>query len=52
MTQTVFHWGFHGWIPYQVVGATVGLVHYRMGLPMTIRSCFYPIMGKGILGCK
>jgi choline-glycine betaine transporter len=50
MTQTVFHWGFHGWIPYQVVGATVGLVHYRMGLPMTIRSCFYPIMGKGIYG--
>merc|ERR1719506_47030 len=50
MTQTIFHWGFHGWIPYQVVGATVGIAHYRQGLPMTIRSCFYPIMGNGIYG--
>jgi len=33
-----------------VVGATVGIAHYRQGLPMTIRSCFYPIMGKGIYG--
>jgi choline-glycine betaine transporter len=50
MTQTIFHWGFHGWIPYQVVGMTVGIAHYRQGLPMTIRSCFYPIMGNGIYG--
>ena len=20
MTQTIFHWGIHGWIPYQVIG--------------------------------
>jgi choline-glycine betaine transporter len=50
MTQTIYHWGIHGWIPYQVVGASMAVASYRQGLPMTIRSCFYPILGNGIYG--
>jgi choline-glycine betaine transporter len=50
MTQTIYHWGLHGWIPYQVVAASMSIASYRQGLPMTIRSCFYPILGNGIYG--
>ena len=26
---TWFHWGIHGWIPYTVVGALIGIMSYR-----------------------
>ncbi|CAK0806767.1 unnamed protein product, partial [Prorocentrum cordatum] len=28
---SVFHWGVHGWIPYVVMGATLGIMAYRRG---------------------
>ena len=43
---TLFHWGIHGWIVYVVIGLNLGFVAYRWDLPMTIRTCFYPIIGK------
>ena len=42
---TYFHWGFHGWVPYVVIGALMSLMSYRRGLPLTMRSCFYPLWG-------
>ena len=33
-----------------VVGLLLAFVGYRKGLPMTIRSCFYPIIGEKIYG--
>lgn len=50
MNLTFFHWGIHGWIVYVVVGLLMAFVCYRQGLPMTIRSCFYPIIGDKIYG--
>lgn len=43
---TLLHWGVHGWICYVVIGLSIGVVCYRMGHPVTIRSVFYPIIGR------
>ena len=43
---TIFHWGFHGWCVYTLVGLQMGLMAYRKKLPLTMRSCFYPLLGK------
>ena len=50
--MTYFHWGVHGWIPYVVVGALLGLMSHRRGLPLAMRSCFYPLWGSGICGWR
>jgi len=42
---TMYHWGFAGWSPYLVMAISAGLATYRFGLPLTIRSSFYPIFG-------
>ncbi|XP_040564675.1 glycine betaine transporter 1 isoform X2 [Lepeophtheirus salmonis] len=47
---TLYHWGVHGWIVYCLVGMLLGLVSYREGLPMTMKSCFYPLIGDKIFG--
>ena len=47
---TLFHWGIHGWIVYVVVGLLLAFVGYRQGLPMTMRSCMYPLIGDKIYG--
>ena len=50
MNVTFFHWGIHGWIVYVVVGLLLGFLSYRKGLPMTMRSCFHPLLGDRIYG--
>ncbi|WP_110706943.1 BCCT family transporter [Salinicola sp. CR57] len=47
---TLFHWGLHGWAIYILIGAMLGYFSYRRGLPLTIRSAFYPILGRRIYG--
>lgn len=47
---TIFHWGFHGWCVYSLVALQMGLMCYRKNLPMTMRSCFYPLLGKHTFG--
>ena len=47
---TLFHWGIHGWIVYVLIGLLLGFIAYRNDLPMTMRSCFYPIIGDKIYG--
>ena len=42
--------GIHGWIVYSLVGLLLGLVAYRENLPMTMKSCFYPLIGDRIFG--
>jgi len=48
--MTFFHWGIHGWVPYTLVALTLGVVSYRLGRPMTLRSAFYPIIGDYVNG--
>ncbi len=50
IAATVFHWGLHGWGIYGVVGLALGYFAYNRGLPLTIRSAFYPLFGDRIWG--
>ncbi|MCT4558274.1 MAG: BCCT family transporter [Pelagimonas sp.] len=53
MAATVFHWGLHPWAVYAVVALALAFFSYNRGLPLTMRSVFYPIFGEatwGILG--
>jgi len=48
--MAIYHWGIHGWVPYILLALNVGIVSFRWGMPMTIRSCFYPLLGDNALG--
>lgn len=48
--QTYYHWGIHPWGIYALVGLSLAFFAYNRGLPLTIRSVFYPILGEKIYG--
>ena len=50
MGITYFHWGLHPWGIYAIVGLGLAFFAYNRGLPLTIRSIFYPIIGNHIYG--
>ena len=50
MAATIFHWGLHPWAIYAVVALALALFSYNKGLPLTIRSAFYPIFGDRVWG--
>jgi len=50
MAATIFHWGLHPWAIYAVVALSLALFTYNKGLPLTIRSAFYPILGERVWG--
>lgn len=45
MGAVMFHWGLHPWAIYAVVGLSLAFFSYNKGLPLTIRSAFYPLIG-------
>jgi choline/glycine/proline betaine transport protein len=47
---TFFHWGIHAWAIYAVVGLSLAYFTYRYKLPLSLRSCFYPILKNRING--
>ncbi|MEX0592171.1 MAG: BCCT family transporter [Nitriliruptoraceae bacterium] len=53
MLLTFHHWGLAPWAIYAVLGLSLAYFGYRHGLPMTVRSALYPLIGeryKGWLG--
>lgn len=50
MAATLFHWGFHPWAIYGVVGLALAYFTFNKGLPLTIRSAFYPLLGERVWG--
>lgn len=50
MAATIFHWGLHPWGIYAVVALALALFSFNKGLPLTMRSIFYPILGERIWG--
>nr|WP_108483959.1 BCCT family transporter [Oceaniglobus ichthyenteri] len=50
MAATIFHWGLHPWAIYATVALALALFTYNKGLPLTIRSAFYPILGERVWG--
>jgi choline/glycine/proline betaine transport protein len=47
---TMFHWGFHPWAIYGIVGLGLSFFAYNRGLPLSFRSIFYPLLGERIFG--
>lgn len=47
---TFFHWGIHAWAIYGVVGLTLAYFAYRYRLPLSLRSCLYPLLKDKING--
>ncbi len=50
LAATIYHWGLHPWAIYDVVALSLALFSYNKGLPLTIRSAFYPIFGERVWG--
>jgi BCCT family betaine/carnitine transporter len=50
MAATIFHWGLHPWAIYATVALALALFSFNKGLPLTIRSVFYPIFGERVWG--
>src|SRR6056297_3244926 len=50
MAATIFHWGLHPWAIYAVVALALALFSYNKGLPLTLRSAFYPLLGERVWG--
>jgi len=47
---TLIHWTLNSWVVYSLVGLLLAILNFREKLPMTIRSCFYPLIGDRIFG--
>ncbi|MCE0733549.1 BCCT family transporter [Halomonas sp. G15] len=50
MAATIFHWGLHPWGAYAIVGLSLAIFAFNKGLPLTMRSIFYPVLGERIWG--
>lgn len=50
MQIAYFHWGFHIWAIYGVVGLSLAYFSFRHGLPLSVRSTLYPLIGDKIHG--
>ncbi|WP_299012901.1 BCCT family transporter [uncultured Photobacterium sp.] len=50
MGATIFHWGIHGWSIYAIVALALAFFAFNKGLPLSIRSVFYPVFGDRAWG--
>lgn len=50
MAAPIYHWGLHPWAIYAVLALGLAIFSFNKGLPLTIRSVFYPILGERIWG--
>jgi len=50
MGATMYHWGLHPWAIYAIVGLSLSFFAFNKGLPLTIRSAFFPILGDKVWG--
>ncbi len=48
MTLSFLHWGLHGWALFAIVALALAYFSFNKWLPLTIRSLFYPLLGKKI----
>ena len=46
MQWTFFHWGFHPWAMYAVIGLAIGYFAYRRGAGNLISATFGPLLGR------
>jgi BCCT family betaine/carnitine transporter len=50
LAATSYHWSLHAWAIYAIVALALALFSYNKGLPLSIRSAFYPILGDRVWG--
>ncbi len=50
MELTFLHWGLHAWGIYALVGMALAFFTFNRGLPLTISSVFYPLLGRKVNG--
>jgi betaine/carnitine transporter, BCCT family len=50
MAATVYNWALHPWAIYAVVGIALSVFSYGFKMPFTLRSAFYPLIGKRVWG--
>lgn len=50
LAATIFHWGLHPWAIYGVVAVSLAFFSFNHGLPLTLRSAFFPIFGDRVWG--
>src|ERR687895_795406 len=45
-----FHWAFHPWAIYAIMGLALAYFTFRKGMPNLISSAFYPLLGERVYG--
>ncbi|HEX4848483.1 MAG TPA: BCCT family transporter [Novosphingobium sp.] len=50
MAATIFDWALHPWAMFAVTGLALALFAYDYGMPLSMRSAFYPLFGKAVWG--
>ncbi len=50
MSAAIFHWGLHAWSFYGLVALSLAFFCFNRGLPLTMRSAFYPVIGDRAWG--
>jgi len=50
MGITFFHWGLHAWGVYAVLGLALAFFSFTRGLPLTMSTVFYPLIGEKVYG--
>ena len=50
VAATIYHWALHPWAIYAILALGLALFSFNKGLPLTIRSVFYPLLGERVWG--
>ncbi|GGB96652.1 BCCT family transporter [Marinobacterium zhoushanense] len=50
MAATIYHWALHPWAIYAMLALGLALFSFNKGLPLTMRSVFYPLLGESVWG--
>jgi choline-glycine betaine transporter len=50
MEYSYFHWAFHPWAIYAVLGLALAYFTFRKGMPNLISTAFYPLLGDRVYG--
>ncbi|RJX75411.1 BCCT family transporter [Vibrio sinensis] len=50
MAATIYHWALHPWSIYALLALGLAIFSFNKGLPLTIRSIFYPLFGERVWG--
>ncbi|SHK81833.1 betaine/carnitine transporter, BCCT family [Marinobacter antarcticus] len=50
MGATIYHWGLHPWAIYAIVALSLAFFSFNKGMPLTIRSAFFPLLKDKVWG--